>query len=158
MADDELTQQEMRAIFYQIQTDKWIKRWLAGTLIVVMVLFSIVAAYLVVAVRHDQKISDRQDCSRHYSSLLTAKTNAAVFTGLDQLNQVGVALFGSVSSGTRPTQHAIDLFGEITRQQTFNLDVATGRNGHPKPPTLDMAVDHGFTLDGVKYPPCPTVG
>lgn len=157
MADEELTQQELRAVLSQIQIDKWIKWWLAGTLIVVMILFSIVAGYLVLAVRHDQKISDRSDCARQYSSLLSAKTNSAVFIGLEQNSQLAQALFNSTTAGTRPTQETIDNFGAVTAALKGALDVAAGRNGHPKLPTPDMAVEHGMTLDGKKYPSCPKV-
>jgi hypothetical protein len=156
--DRPLSIEELRALLRREKSDSSLKRWLAGTLIVVMVLFAGVAGKLIQTVNRDQRISDRQDCAREYSSLLGAKTNVAVFAGLEQLSQLGQALFDSTAKGMRPTQVKIDAFGVISAQVESALDVAAGRNGHPKLPTADQAVDHGMTLDGTKYPACPTVG
>lgn len=155
--DQPLSIEELRAIIRREKSYTTLNRWLAGTLIVVMVFFGIVTAFLVNTVNHDQTISDRSDCARHYTSLLSAKTNAAVFAGLEQNSQLAQALFASASKGERPDQTAIDDFGAITAELKDALDVAAGRNGHPQLPTPDMAVGHGMTLDGHKYGPCPRV-
>lgn len=157
--DRPLTIDELRAILRREQQDKSMIRWLAGTLIVVMILFGGVTGYLVNAVNHDRAISDRSDCAREYASLLSKKTNTAVFDGLEQNSQLAQALFSSVTNGNKPGTNpdAVAAFGIITEQLKDALDVAAGRNGHPKLPTPDQAVDHGMTLDGHHYPACPKV-
>lgn len=147
--------EELRLILRREKTTKALIRWLAAALIVVMSLFAVVAGYLIVEVNHNRTISDRQDCARHYSSLLSAKTNRTVFDGLEQNSQLGQALFGSVENGVRPTAEAVTNFGVISNMLTHDLDVVKGRNGNPKLPTPDQAVDRGMVLDGTRYPACP---
>jgi hypothetical protein len=142
-----------------VQIQPLFSRTVAITFMVVAVAIAVTAG-LFVNMRFTQArtISERQDCARRYSSLLGQKRDVVLFDSAEQSSQLGTALFNQTTKGQRPTDADITRFGVISAMLSRGLDVASGRNGHPKLPTTDQAVDHGMTLDGNHYPPCPKVG
>lgn len=120
--------------------------------VVVMVAFIVVTFFIVVPdSRHVSDLADRGDCKTHYDALLSAQIVDRANLGFDLNAQLGAALL-QAQSGKQPTPAAVQHYLDT---QKALADAITKVKAQP---TLNMAVDHGFTLDGVKYPPCPTVG
>lgn len=143
-----LTLDEARSILKRERKRDWLIPILAVTLVFVMVAFGIVAGVLIASTNRGEANADRGDCSRAYSSLLTEKKDAVNFLDVEQNATLNNALLGS-TTGVRTSPETIALFQK--NQDVLNRLLAEAR----KLPTLNDAVNKGFTLDRMKHPPCP---
>lgn len=134
---------------------------------VVVVLFVAVKSSQGLATSKALKDSnERFDCKTQYNALLGDKVKArdnftAEVSALSaSLNaQFGAALLDAQATGHRSTPDEVASF----RATKAELDAKSERLDGAiavvrKLPNLDQAADHGFSLDGKSYPPCPKVG
>lgn len=86
----------------------------------------------------------REDCARYYGGLFTDVDRAQRIAAADGQIALGKYLIGDPSI----TPEVLKAAGTAVTKANTEVKAL---------PSVNDAVNHGFTLDGKTYPPCPTV-
>lgn len=138
-------------IVNKVVDSRWFLRGLAVIAIGALIFTAVRVIFVSNAVNAVRESSIRNDCRSAYNAEFTEKIRQRDALSIEQNRELGVALFNSVQ-GVRSTPEQVEAF------RTTNLALGKAADAVAELPKLDDAVDHGYTLDGVHHPPCPTVG
>lgn len=148
IVDETLSAADKRHIVHRGRVREWFPIVVS---VVALALVGVLSAATFSAADRSSQASDRTDCRSKYSALFQQKRDQRDNLDADLNAQLGQALLNS-QTGARPQAE------EVARYTKTHDELDAAVKAVDALPRIDVAADHGFTLDGKSYPACPNVG
>lgn len=135
-----------------------------SVLVVAVIALTVVLTGVVIKLGQVNTLSNRNDCKTEYNSLLNEavqrRDDLGVTAGVlnDSLSiQLGQALLAAQNGGRAGPEAVATYQQTVEKLGAVNVAWSVAANQVAHQPLLDDASAHGFTLNGKKYPPCPSL-